>query len=162
MLLDADDTQLHYKKGVPTTGVQGITAMVAGSVDEYLDWAVPSYAKMYNLTKDQHYLDVARVLLHDTKSMVALPGRQYDVKGVGWQQEGWRMGPGAVSASTPQTTSTESRDYPRSNETRGEDYVRPIPLHGHGAHRDLHCRRPARPVRREQTRPADWQVAALL
>jgi hypothetical protein len=64
-------------------------------VDEYLDWAVPSYAKLYNLTKDQHYLDVARVLLHDTKSMVALPGRRYDVKGIGWQQEGWRVGQGA-------------------------------------------------------------------
>jgi hypothetical protein len=94
MPVDADDTQLHYKKGVPTIGVQGITAQVAGSVDEYLDWAVPSYAKLYNLTKDQHYLDVASVLLHDTKSMVALPGRQYDVRGIGWQQEGWRMGPG--------------------------------------------------------------------
>jgi len=94
MPLDADDAQLCWKKGVPTVGIQGITARVAGSADEYLDWAVPSYAKLYNLTKDQHYLDVARVLLHDTKSMVALPGRQYDMKGIGWQQEGWRMGPG--------------------------------------------------------------------
>ncbi len=94
MPLDADDAQLHWKKGVSTIGVQGITARVAGSVDEYLDWAVPSYAKLYNFTKDPHYLDVARVLLHDTKSMVALPGRQYDMKGIGWQQEGWRMGPG--------------------------------------------------------------------
>jgi len=94
MPADADDAQLHWKKGVPTIGVQGITARVAGSVDEYLDWAVPSYAKLYNYTKDPHYLDVARVLLHDTKSMVALPGRQYDLKGIGWQQEGWRMGPG--------------------------------------------------------------------
>lgn len=94
MPLDANDTQLHWKKGVSTVGVQGITARVAGSVDEYLDWAVPSYAKLYNYTKDQHYLDVARVLLHDTKSMVALPGRQYDMKGIGWQQEGWHMGPG--------------------------------------------------------------------
>jgi hypothetical protein len=92
---DADDAKLHYKKGVPTVGVQGITAAVSGGVDEYLDWAVPSYAKLYNLTKDEHYLDVARVLLHDTKSMVALPGRQYDVRGIGWQQEGWRMGPGS-------------------------------------------------------------------
>ena len=94
MPLDADDAQLHYKKGVPTIGVQGITAMASGSADEYLDWAVPSYAKLYNYTKDEHYLDVARLLLHDTKSMVALPGRQYDMKGIGWQQEGWRMGPG--------------------------------------------------------------------
>jgi hypothetical protein len=94
MPADADDAQLCWKKGVPTIGVQGITALNSGSVDEYLDWAVSSYAKLYNLTKDPHYLDVARVLLHDTKSMVALPGRQYDMKGIGWQQEGWRMGPG--------------------------------------------------------------------
>jgi len=94
MPLDADDTQLCWKKSAPAIGFQGITAMNSGSVDEYLDWAVPSYAKLYNLTKDTHYLDVARVLLHDTKSMVALPGRQYDMRGIGWQQEGWRMGPG--------------------------------------------------------------------
>jgi hypothetical protein len=93
MPLDADDSQLHWKKGVPALGFQGITAAVAGGVDEYLDWAVPSYAKLYNLTKDQHYLDVARILLHDTKQMVAIPGRQFDMKGIGWQQEGWRMGP---------------------------------------------------------------------
>jgi hypothetical protein len=94
MPVDADDTQLHWKKGVPTIGVQGITAMAAGGSDEYLDWAVPSYAKLFKLTNDTHYLDVARLLLHDTKSMVALPGRPFDVKGPGWQQEGWRMGPG--------------------------------------------------------------------
>jgi len=94
MPLDADDAQLNWKKSAPALGFQGITAMNSGSVDEYLDWAVPSYAKLYNLTKDPHYLDVARVLLHDTKSMVALPGRQYDMRGIGWQQEGWRMGYG--------------------------------------------------------------------
>jgi hypothetical protein len=58
---------------LPTVGVQGITARVAVSVDEYLDWAVPSYAKLYYLTKDRHYLDVARGLLHDTKAMAAGP-----------------------------------------------------------------------------------------
>ena len=94
MPVDADDSQLYWKKGVPTVGTQGITALVAGSADEYLDWAVPSYAKLYNYTHDEHYLDVARILLHDTKSMVALPGRQYDMRGIGWQQEGWRFGPG--------------------------------------------------------------------
>jgi hypothetical protein len=94
MPLDADDAQLNWKKSAPALGFQGITAMNSGSVDEYLDWAVPSYAKLYNLTKDPHYLDVARVLLHDTKAMVALPGRQYDMRGIGWQQEGWRMASG--------------------------------------------------------------------
>ena len=94
MPLDADNAHLHWKKGVPTVGVQGITARVAGSVDEYLDCAVPDYAKLYNYTQDPHYLDVARILLLDTKSMIALPGRQYDMRGIGWQQEGWGMGPG--------------------------------------------------------------------
>jgi len=94
MPVDATDAELHWKKSAPALGFQGITAMNSGSVDEYLDWAVPSYARLFKLTGDEHYLDVARVLLHDTKSMVALPGRQYDMRGFGWQQEGWRMGPG--------------------------------------------------------------------
>ncbi len=95
MPLNANDADLHWKKGVPAIGFQGIAASAVGGVDEYLDWSVPSYAKLYNLTKDEHYLDVARLLLHNTKSMVALPGRQYDYKGTGWQQEGWSMSPGS-------------------------------------------------------------------
>jgi hypothetical protein len=94
MPVDADNAHLHWKKGVPTVGLQGITARGAGGADEYLDWAAPSYAMLYEYTKDEHYLYVARVLLHDTKSMVALPGRLYDLKGIGWQQEHWSMGPG--------------------------------------------------------------------
>ncbi len=94
MPVDADNAKLHWKKGVPTVGLQGITAMAAGGADEYLDWAAPSYAKLYKLTGDAHYRDVAQLLLHDTKSMVALPGRLYDMKGPGWQQEHWSMGPG--------------------------------------------------------------------
>jgi len=94
MPLDADDARLHWKKGVPTIGLQGITAGGVGGADEYLDWAVPSYAKLYRYTQDPHYFEVARILLHATKSMVAMPGRQYDMKGIGWQQEHWRLGPG--------------------------------------------------------------------
>jgi len=94
MPLDADDARLHWKKGVPTIGVNGIGSDVAGHVDQFLDWAVPCYAELYKLTRDEHYLDVARVLLHGTKAMLALPGRTYDVLGPGWQQEHWRMGPG--------------------------------------------------------------------
>ncbi|HWA88203.1 MAG TPA: hypothetical protein VG710_18390, partial [Opitutus sp.] len=100
MPLDAADAQLCWKQGVSTIGIQGISALHAGSADEYLDWAVPSYAKLYELTKDPHYLAVARVLLHGTKSMVALPGHQYDMRGIGWQQEGWRMGPGGGGRGT--------------------------------------------------------------
>jgi hypothetical protein len=58
-----------------------------------MDWSTSSYAKLYLLTKDAHYLDVARLLLHDTKSMVAMPGHLYGMKGIGWQQEHWGMGP---------------------------------------------------------------------
>ncbi|MBN1397251.1 MAG: AGE family epimerase/isomerase [Bacteroidetes bacterium] len=93
MPVDADNSMLHWKKGVPTIGLQGITARGPGGADEYLDWSAPSYAKLYKYTNDQHYLDVAWILLHATKSMVALPGRQYDLKGIGWQQEGWSLGP---------------------------------------------------------------------
>ena len=73
-------------------GVQGITARGGGGVDEYLDWAVPAYARLYRYTHDEHYLDVAQVLLFDTKSMLALPGRTYDLLGPGWQQEHWGDG----------------------------------------------------------------------
>lgn len=100
MPMDADDANLRWKKGVPTIGGQGITALHAGSMDEYLDWAVASYAKLSRLTQDPHYLEVARILLHGTKSMVALPGRTYDLKGIGWQQEGFRMGPGGAGRGT--------------------------------------------------------------
>ena len=93
MPIGADYADLGWKPGVPTIGVNGIGSNVAGGVDEYLDWAVPTYARLYKYTNDKHYLDVARVLLHDTKSMLALPGRVYDLKGPGWQQEHWHMGP---------------------------------------------------------------------
>jgi hypothetical protein len=91
MPIGAIDADLNWKRGVPTVGVQGITARAAGGVDEYLDWAVPAYARLYKDTNDEHNLDVARILLLDTKSMLALPGRTYDLKGPGWQQEHWGM-----------------------------------------------------------------------
>lgn len=94
MAIGADDARLHWKRGVSTVGLQGITARGPGGADEYLDWAVPDYAKLYKYTNDPHYLDVTRVLLFDTKSMLALPGRTYDLLGPGWQQENWGLGPG--------------------------------------------------------------------
>jgi hypothetical protein len=95
MPIGADPAGLGWKPGVPGIGANGIAANVPGEVDQYLDWAAPSYARMYKLTNDPHDLDVARILLHDTKAMTALPGRTYDLLGPGWQQEHWRMGPGA-------------------------------------------------------------------
>jgi len=88
----ANDSTLQWKRGVSTVGLQGITARVSGGVDEYLDWGTPDFVKLYKYTKDEHYLDVARILLHNTKAMLAIPGRTYDLKGPGWQQENWSMG----------------------------------------------------------------------
>jgi len=94
MPADADNAELHWKRGVSTVGLQGITALHAGGADEYLDCAVALYARLYNYAHDPHYLQVTRLLLHDTKSMVALPGRLYDMRGPGWQQENFGLGPG--------------------------------------------------------------------
>ena len=96
MPVDADNAQLHWKKGVPTIGLQGISARGVGGADEYMDWSTASYAKLYKYTNDEHYLDVARILLNATKSMVAIPGRQYDMRAIGFQQEHWRMGTGGT------------------------------------------------------------------
>lgn len=93
MPIGADPADLGWKPGVPTIGVNGIGSNDVGGVDQYLDWAVPTYAKLYKYTGEEHYLDVAYVLLHGTKAMLALPGREYDLKGPGWQQEHWKMGP---------------------------------------------------------------------
>lgn len=87
----ADPAGLGWKPGVPTIGVNSIGSNDVGGVDQYLDWAVPLYAQLYKLTGDDHYLDVAYILLHGTKAMLALPGRTYDMAGPGWQQEHWRM-----------------------------------------------------------------------
>jgi hypothetical protein len=89
----AGDYTESWKPGVPTIGVNGIGSNDVGGVDQYLDWAVPSYTRLYKYTNDNHYLDVAHILLHGTKTMLALPGSTYDLKGPGWQQEHWRMGP---------------------------------------------------------------------
>ena len=89
----ADPDLLGWKPGVPVIGANIIGSNDVGGVDQYLDWAVPIYAKLYKYTGDEHELDVARVLLHGTKAMLALPGRTYDMAGPGWQQEHWRMNP---------------------------------------------------------------------
>jgi len=93
MPIGASYEDLGWKPGVPTIGVNGIGSNDVGGVDQYLDWAVPSYARLYKYTGDEHYLEVARVLLHGTKAMLALLGRTYDLLGPGWQQEHWKMGP---------------------------------------------------------------------
>ena len=89
---DAPDEDLNWKKGVPTVGVQGITAQVAGHTDQFLDMSIPTYVKLYKYTGDQHYFDFARILMHNCKAMLALPGRLYGMYAPGYQTENFRMG----------------------------------------------------------------------
>ncbi|MBO4844611.1 MAG: hypothetical protein J5490_08590 [Bacteroidales bacterium] len=89
---DADDEALNWKKGVPTVGVQGITAQVAGHTDQFLDMSIPTYVKLYKYTGDEHYYDFARILMHNCKAMLALPGRLYGMYAPGYQTENFRMG----------------------------------------------------------------------
>ncbi len=91
MPVDANNEELQWKKGISTVGLQGITAKGEGAQDEYLDWGAPLFAELYNDTKDPSYFDVARVLLEDTKEMLAMPGRTFGMLGPGWQQEHWLM-----------------------------------------------------------------------
>ena len=88
----ADPAALHWKKGVSSVGYQLISTGHS-AVDGYMAFDVANYAKLYAYTRDRHYLDVARILLHNTKQMVALPGRTFDFAGPGWQQEGWNLTP---------------------------------------------------------------------
>lgn len=88
MAADEDDSALGWKKGVSTVGVSRINS-TDSAVDQWMSGDVEEYAELYTLTKDTHYLDVARILLHNTKNMLALPGRTYDLLGPGWQQEHW-------------------------------------------------------------------------
>jgi hypothetical protein len=90
------DTQFPWRNG-PMVGLQGITAQgggAGGGGDEYLDWAVALYAKAYKYSNDPHYLDVARILLHNTKAKLAMPSRTFGFLGPGWEQEGWAGQPG--------------------------------------------------------------------
>lgn len=92
MPADADDTDLHWKKGVPTAGLQLISTGHS-LADAYMAFDADEYARLYKYTNDQHYYDVAKLLLHNTLNMTALPGRTYDLRGPGWQQEHWSLAP---------------------------------------------------------------------
>jgi hypothetical protein len=88
--VDAEDSELHWKRGVPVPGQQLIATGVS-TCDGFLAMNAASFATLYRLTGDEHFLAVARLVTHGTKAMLALPGRQFDLRGPGWQQEHWSM-----------------------------------------------------------------------
>lgn len=89
---DDDDAKLHWKNGVSTVGLQ-LIATGHSLADEYMSCDAGEYAKLYQYTRDSHYLAVARILLFNTKNMVARPGRLFDLGEPGWQQEHWSLAP---------------------------------------------------------------------
>jgi uncharacterized protein YyaL (SSP411 family) len=89
---DESDQNLPWKKGVSTVGLQLISTGHS-LADVYMAFDVDEYAKLYKFSGDKHYYDVAKILLHNTKGMLALPGRTYDLAGPGWQQEHWSLAP---------------------------------------------------------------------
>jgi hypothetical protein len=89
---DEEDRDLVWKKGIPTVGMQGI-ATGHSLTDMYMAFDVDEFAELYLHTGDKHYYDVAMILLHNTKAMLALPGREFDLPGPGWMQEHWSLAP---------------------------------------------------------------------
>jgi hypothetical protein len=88
MPADAAEEDLHWKPGVPTVGEQLIATGVS-TCDGFLAMNAAAFAALYRLTGDEHFLEVARLVTHGTKAMLALPGRAFDLHGPGWQQEHW-------------------------------------------------------------------------
>jgi hypothetical protein len=62
-------------------------------VDTYLSRHVGEFLQLAELTGDQHYRDIARLLLHNTKQMVQLAD-EYGYARPGYQIEHWSIGRG--------------------------------------------------------------------
>lgn len=92
MPVAADNAQLHWKRGVSTVGAQ-LIASGHSLTDNYMTFDVDEFAHLYKLTGDAHYRDVARLLLHNTKGMVALPAHPHDLRALGWSQEHFSFAP---------------------------------------------------------------------
>jgi hypothetical protein len=89
---DEDNDALPWKKGLTTVGMQLISTGHS-LTDQYMAFDVDEFAELYLHTNEVHFYDVAMILLHNTKTMLALPGREFDLKGPGWMQEHWSMAP---------------------------------------------------------------------
>jgi hypothetical protein len=88
MPVDGRWPELHWKPGVPTVGEQLIATGVS-TCDGFLAMNAAAFARLYVLSGDDHFLDVARLVTHGTKAMLGLPGRHLSPLGAGWQQEHW-------------------------------------------------------------------------
>jgi hypothetical protein len=92
MPVDADAAGIHWKPGVPTTGLQLIASGVS-MVDGFLSVNASVFARLWQRTGDGHWLDVARIVTHGTCAMFATAAHPHDLRGLGWQQEHWSLAP---------------------------------------------------------------------
>ena len=89
---DNTDHTIAKKTGMTTIGNQLISTGHT-LTDNYMAFDADEYAWLWRYTGDVHYRDVARLLLHNTKTWIQMPGRNYGMKGDGWQQEHWSLAP---------------------------------------------------------------------
>ena len=95
-----NDPNKEWANNVNTVGLQLISTGHS-LVDNYMAFDVDEYAKLYKYTGKKHYIDVAKILLHNTKGMLALENRKYQYRAVGWIQEHWSLAPPRGKALHP-------------------------------------------------------------
>lgn len=83
---------LHWKENVSTVGF-GLISTGHSLVDAYSAFEVDEFAKLYQYTKKDLYLKIAKILLHNTLGMMAIKDRMYDFNEAGYQQEHWSFAP---------------------------------------------------------------------
>lgn len=86
------DPQNEWSDNVSTIGLQLISTGHS-LVDNYMAFDVDEFAKLYKYTGNEHYLKIAKILLHNTKGMISLPGRENQYRAPGWIQEHWSLAP---------------------------------------------------------------------
>src|SRR5690606_8181264 len=92
MPADVDDAELHWKRGRSAVGMQGITTGVT-MTDGFLAVNAAAFVRLARLVGDPHWLEVAHLVFHGSKAMLATTLDPLDLAGAGWQQEHWNLGP---------------------------------------------------------------------
>lgn len=89
---ESTDNELGWKKGVSTVGIQLISTGHS-LVDAYMAFDVDEFAKLYKYTGNRKYLNIAKLILHNTSALIALKDRMFDLNILGYQQEHWSLAP---------------------------------------------------------------------
>ena len=84
--LPLDSDERHWSKMANTIGLQLVCTGHSLS-DMYLAFNCGEYAQLWQYTGDPHYLDVANILLHNTKQLIWFDNPKVDRDG--FQQEHW-------------------------------------------------------------------------